>query len=74
MIRLPGMSTRKPYPSDVSDNEWALVAPYLILLPEHALREAFNGLALPDQDRCALMLDAERSAAPGGILPATQCS
>jgi transposase len=46
------MSTvsRKPYPSDVSDDEWALVAPYLTLLPEDAgqrrypLREVFNGL------------------------------
>ena len=44
------MSARKPYPSDVSDDEWALVAPYLTLLPEvagqreHSLREVFNGL------------------------------
>ena len=42
--------TRKSYPSDVSDEEWALVAPYLVLLPEevgqrrHDLREVFNGL------------------------------
>jgi transposase len=42
--------SRKPYPSDVSDDEWALVAPYLTLLPEqsaqrvHSLREVFNGL------------------------------
>lgn len=42
--------TRKAYPSDVSDDEWALVAPYLALLPEasgqreHPLREVFNGL------------------------------
>ena len=41
---------RKSYPSDVSDEEWALVAPYLVLLPEaagqgrHELREVFNGL------------------------------
>src|SRR4051812_26396245 len=41
---------RKRYPSDVSDEEWGLVAPYLTLLPEeagqreHALREVFNGL------------------------------
>src|SRR3954452_15076485 len=41
---------RKAYPSDVSDEEWALVAPYLALLPEdagqrrYALRESFNGL------------------------------
>ncbi|MFT8245372.1 transposase, partial [Roseomonas sp. BN140053] len=25
--------TRKAYPSDVSDEEWGLVAPYLVLLP-----------------------------------------
>ena len=44
------IDSRKPYPSDVSDEEWALVAPYLTLLPEesgqrtHSLREVFNGL------------------------------
>lgn len=44
------MTTRKPYPSDVTDEEWALVASYLVLLPEdagqrrHDLREVFNGL------------------------------
>lgn len=42
--------TRRSYPSDVSDEEWALVAPYLALLPaeagqrRHDLREVFNGL------------------------------
>jgi transposase len=41
---------RQPYPSDVSDEEWALVAPYLTLITaeapqrEHSLREVFNGL------------------------------
>jgi transposase len=41
---------RKPYPSDVSDDEWSLVAPYLTLMREdaaqreHSLRELFNGL------------------------------
>jgi transposase len=41
---------RKPYPSDVSDEEWAFVAPYLALVREdapqrrHDLREVFNGL------------------------------
>ncbi len=41
---------RKPYSTDVSDDEWAFVAPYLSLLPEesaqrrHDLREVFNGL------------------------------
>jgi len=44
------MTARKPYPSDVYDEEWALAVPYLTLLPEtagqrtHLLREAFNGL------------------------------
>ena len=42
--------SRNPYPTDVSDEEWAFVAPYLILLPEgagqrtYSLREVFNGL------------------------------
>ena len=43
-------SLRKPYPSDVTSEEWSLVAPYLTLMTEdapqrqHALRELFNGL------------------------------
>lgn len=42
--------SRKPYPSDVNDDEWAFVAPYLTLMTEdapqreHSLREVFNGL------------------------------
>jgi transposase len=41
---------RPSYPSDVTDAEWAFVAPYLTLMEEHApqrqyaLREVFNGL------------------------------
>ena len=41
---------RKAYPSDVTDDEWAFVAPYLTLMTEeapqreHSLREVFNGL------------------------------
>ena len=41
---------RKAYPSDVSDEEWAFVLPYLLLMREdapqreHSLREVFNGL------------------------------
>lgn len=41
---------RNAYPSDVSDDEWAFVAPYLTLMTEdapqrtHNLREVFNGL------------------------------
>jgi transposase len=42
--------TRTPYPTDVSDEEWEFVAPYLTLMSEnapqrrHDLREVFNGL------------------------------
>ena len=42
--------TRKRYPSDVTDDEWAFVAPYLCLMREdapqreHALRDVFDGL------------------------------
>ena len=41
---------RQAYPSDVSDDEWSFVAPYLTLMTpeapqrEHDLREVFNGL------------------------------
>ena len=41
---------RQKYPSDVSDDEWGFVAPYLTLMTEdapqreHSLREVFNGL------------------------------
>ena len=41
---------RKAYPSDVTDDEWAFVAPYLTLMREDApqreydLREVFNGV------------------------------
>jgi transposase len=41
---------RKAYPSDVTDDEWAFVSPYLTLTTEdapqriHTLREVFNGL------------------------------
>ena len=44
------MDTRKAYPSDVSDEEWAFLAPYLTLMREdapqrtHSMREVFNAL------------------------------
>ena len=42
--------SRKPYPSDVTDDEWAFAAPYVTLMTEdapqrhHDLREVFNAL------------------------------
>ena len=44
------MRARKCYPSDVSDAEWAFVAPHLTLMTEearqrdHSLRDVFDGL------------------------------
>lgn len=52
-------SSRKPYPSDVSDEEWAFVLPYLTLMREdapqrsHALREVFNGARYVVRAGCA---------------------
>lgn len=34
-------SIRTPYPSDVSDDEWAFVAPYLVLLAEDASQRRY---------------------------------
>jgi transposase len=58
------MSNRKPYPSDVSDEEWAFVAPYLALIRDdapqrtHDLREVFNALRF-----------LARSGAPWRMIP-----
>jgi transposase len=47
---LSSLNSRKPYPADVSEEEWAFVAPYLALMTPDApqrtddLREVFNGL------------------------------
>ena len=44
------MNARKPYATDVKDEEWEFVAPYLTLRPldagqrDYALREVFNAL------------------------------
>ncbi len=56
---------RKPYPTDVTDAEWAFVAPSLTLLAEdasqrrHDLREVFNAVRW-----------IVRAGAPWRLLPA----
>lgn len=53
---------RNSYPSDVSDDEWAFVAPYLTLMradaPQrtHSLREVFNGVRYLVRAGCAWRL------------------
>jgi transposase len=60
---------RKPYPSDVSDEEWSLVTPYSVLLREdagqrfHPLRELFNGL------RCVVRYGIAWRAIPNDLPP-----
>lgn len=51
------MSTRQPYPSDVTDDEWAFVAPYLSLLSQDALQRTHDL-------RLLLRLAAGRKANP----------
>src|SRR6476620_4915958 len=69
-------SSRRAYPSDVSDEEWALVAPHLTLLREdagqreHSVREVFDGSALRGEDGCAVARDARPSPALGSRLSA----
>ncbi len=39
-MAVSAVTERKPYPSAVGDEEWALVAPYLALLPEDVPQRA----------------------------------
>ena len=47
---MAGLMKRQPYPSDISDDDWAFVAPYLTLMTEeapqrvHPLRALFNAM------------------------------
>ena len=58
------MKPTASYPSDVSDEEWAFVAPYITLMTEeapqrvHPLRAIFNGLRW-----------LERAGAPWRLMP-----
>src|SRR4028119_225294 len=73
------MPTRKPYPTDVSEEEWAFVAPYLALVradaPQrvHDLREVFDALrwvVCAGVRGSALAHAAARLPALGGRIPA----
>lgn len=61
--------TRRAYPSDVSDDEWAFVAPYVTLMKEdapqreHSLCEVFNGL------RYIVYTGAQRRMRPNDLPP-----
>src|ERR687889_106164 len=69
---------RRPYPSDVTDEEWVLVAPYLTLMTEdapqrtHPLREVFNGLRRIVRAGSPWRMMPGRPAAVGGVYQQAQ--
>jgi transposase len=74
------MPTISAYPSDVSDEEWAVALPYVTLLSptalqrKHDLRAVFNAvryLACPGVPWRALALFAQRLSAVAGDVAAT---
>jgi transposase len=58
------MITHNPYPSDVTDQEWEFVVPYLCLLPEDAGQRVYNLRDVFDALRWLV-----RSGAPWRYLP-----
>ncbi len=71
------MPERKPYPTDVSDEEWSFAAPYLILMSEDApqrryeLRGMFNALRWMARAGASWQHAADQLRAVGDGLPAT---
>ncbi len=61
--------SRKTYPSDVTDDEWAFAAPYLTLMKEnapqreHSLPEVFNAL------RCMVRTGVQWRFLPNDLPP-----
>lgn len=66
---------RKPYPSDVSDDEWAFGTPYLTLMRPDApqrtqdLREVFNATRWMVRSGANAAHDADQLPAVGSGLP-----
>src|SRR5918994_6680365 len=58
------MPNRKPYPTDVSDEEWAFVAPYLSLVREDAPQRTHDLRKVSDALRWIV-----RAGAPWRMLP-----
>jgi transposase len=58
------MTTRKPYPSDVSDEEWDFCAPYLTLMKEDAPQRDY-----PLRDLCNALRWFVRAGCPWRMMP-----
>ncbi len=65
------MSTRKPYPSDVSDEEWAVVVPYLMLLPLDAAQRVYKLRDVFDAARWLVRTGAQWRMMPHDFPPWT---
>lgn len=62
-------STRKSYPSDVSDEEWAFVAPYLTLMSDEAPQRKYPLRDLFDALRWIVRAGAPWRMMPGDLPP-----
>jgi transposase len=63
------METRKAYPSDVTDDEWAFVAPYLTLLREDAPRREYPMRDVLDALRWLVKTGCQWRYLPGDFPP-----
>jgi len=60
------MDTRPPYQTDVSDEEWAFVAPYLTLLPEDVSQRKYPFARIPCVRCSTACATLSRAARIGG--------
>src|SRR5260221_659249 len=65
----PTPPSRKPYPTDVSDDEWAFVAPYLTLLDEDALQRRYPLHEVFNAVRWIVRAGAPRRLLPTNLPP-----
>src|SRR3954469_6608046 len=63
------MPTRKSYPSDVTDDEWAFLAPYLTLMREDAPQREYPLRDLLDALRWVVKTGAQWRYLPGDFPP-----
>jgi transposase len=63
------MPTRRSYPSDVTDDEWAFLAPYLTLMREDASQREYPLRELLDALRWLVKTGAQWRSLPGDFPP-----
>jgi len=61
------MEKRRPYPSDVTDEEWSFVVPYLTLMKEEAPQRQYELRGIrPRTPVVASVLDFAETSVPSG--------